>query len=97
MTTWTTKSGERMQITDMDNNHLINSIKYIKRNAAVYKDRLLDSLLELEYLLTGDQALYDIKKDTRYVHSLNNKEFIQEFTPINELIKEAHKRKLQID
>ena len=39
--TWITKEGEMIRIQDMDDKHLINAIKYLKRKAVIEASQLL--------------------------------------------------------
>lgn len=38
MAIWTTKEGKELEIKDMSNSHLINTIRYIKRRLDEYHD-----------------------------------------------------------
>jgi len=57
---WTTKSGTRINVDHMDENHLRNTLKMIIRNNVVKKD------VTSTFQLNGDIANYSIEQQIEH-------------------------------
>lgn len=44
VTTWTTREGEVLLIKDMEDSHILNTLRMLERNAPIKRDRLILSM-----------------------------------------------------
>lgn len=60
---WKTKSNEKIRICDMDNNYLLNSIKYIERQTKEFYHKTLSSAYSILNFVTGEMVMEDIENN----------------------------------
>ncbi len=89
---WTTKDGRNIKIVDMDNDHLINSIRLLRR--IVGKMRLNHELSVLSALkfVNGDMAQYAIESSLDLEMQISNEEWLDCYTAHGDLMKEVIRR-----
>jgi hypothetical protein len=71
----TTRSGERVLITDMSNSHLANTIRLLERNA------LQPDLCKVEILVPHDEDLYPVVESitpAEYLELANHQAYVDE-------------------
>ncbi len=86
---WTCKDGRKIRIKDMDDQHLLNTIRMLERNA----DKNLNSVFCAMSFVQGEMAQYFLEQE------LDNMIFDDNLVihPLYEdLMEEAVKRKLKI-
>ena len=84
---WTTATGEKIRIKDLEDDHLMNIIQMLERMSR----QMLYSMYDFEAFISGEQALIDIDNQIRYAE----KEGPAYFYPIyDDLIEEAERREL---
>lgn len=89
---WTTKGGTVIKIIDMDDNHLINSIRFLKRTVGRMRlSRELAGYSALNFI-QGEMAEISIENDLLLDASLDDEEWLEQNTPYKELIEEAKRR-----
>lgn len=89
---WQTKDGIIVKITDMDDEHLVNSIRLLKR--VVRRMRFSRDLAGWSVLnfVQGEMAEYAIESDLELDARLGDEEWLGVHTPYEELIIEAKRR-----
>lgn len=89
---WQTKNGRIIKIVDMDDGHLINSIRLFKR--VVRKMRFSRDLAGLSMLniVRGEMAQYAIESDLELDARLSDDEWLKVHTAYEELVGEAKRR-----
>lgn len=89
---WQTKDGRVVKITDMDDEHLVNSIRLLKR--VVRKMRFSRDLAGWSALnfVQGEMAEYAIESYLELDARLSDEEWLGVHTPYEELIGEAKRR-----
>lgn len=91
---WTTKEGATLQITEMSDSHLINTIKFLIRGscAAMAKAKCFALTCPMPM---GEQACWDVEHGTDQTLDSD----IQDYFPkiLEHMIKEGQKRKLSLD
>lgn len=93
---WTTKTGDKIPVSKMDDSHLVNTIRFVRRN---YQAIMLHQAILCDSAYPDgepDGAAMAAESEARYAFSeaeeLND---IQVRVPIyKHLVKEANKRKL---
>ncbi len=89
---WQTKDGRVLKITDMDDEHLVNSIRLLKRvvrGMRFSRDLAGWSVLNFVH---GEMAQYAIESDLELDARLNDEEWLERHTVYEELIGEAKRR-----
>lgn len=91
---WQTKDGRIIKIGDMDDDHLINSIRFLKK--VVGRMRFARDLRAFSALnfVQGEMASYAIESDIMLDAGLNNEEWLEIHTAYKDLIEEAKRRDL---
>lgn len=89
---WQTKDGRIVKITDMGDEHLINSVRLLKR--VVGKMRFSRDLAGLSVLnfVQGEMAEYAIESDLQLDAGLSDEEWLERHTAYEELVGEAKRR-----
>jgi hypothetical protein len=92
---WTMRDGTHILMTDMTDNHLINSFYLLLRNGDIWKEE--DSL---NCMVGGgsDMADYYAGLDSRHISEMETIQYLREKSPLFlELEKEIRKRKIKLD
>lgn len=89
---WTTKDGRKIKITDMSDNHLINSIRLLRR--VVGKMRLSHEFSGFSMLnfVNGEMAEIAIETALQQEIGMDDEEWLKHHTPYEELVDEAIRR-----
>lgn len=89
---WQTKDGRVVKIADMDDEHLVNSIRLLKR--VVRKMRFSRDLAGWHVLnfAQGEMAEYAIESDLELDARLSDEEWLERHTAYEELFGEAKRR-----
>lgn len=90
---WKTKDGEIIKIKDMADSHLINSIKFIERNAERYVNGMKDFYLSCPPP-NGEMANDCFETKFVEVMNLEPEDLCNENTKYRAMVKEAKSRKL---
>lgn len=91
---WITKDGRRIKITDMANDHLVNSISMLKRS--IRQMRLGHELSGWSALnfFNGEMAQYAVETALLQEEQMDNEEWLECYTLYGELMKEVIKRNI---
>lgn len=89
---WTTKDGRVIKITDMEDDHLINTIRLLKRR--VKHMRLGHELHGLSVLnfVQGEMATFAIEQSLEQEAAMSDDIWLDHYTPYDELLEEAKRR-----
>lgn len=90
---WKTKDGEIIKIKDMADSHLINSIKFIERNAERYVNGMKDFYLSCP-LPNGEMANDYFEQEFDEVMELETNDLLQKSAKYKAMVKEAKSRKI---
>lgn len=92
---WKTKEGKVMDVKEMDDNHLINSIRLVKRSVAKYRDAAVSSALDMAGMVSGDMASDMADRAFDRAVDLTDQEILKSMGYFG-LLYEARKRKLNV-
>jgi hypothetical protein len=89
---WQTKDGRIIKIIDMDDEHLVNAIRLLKRT--VRRMRFSHDLAGWSALnfVNGEMAEYAIEGDLQLDAGLSDEEWLERHTTYEELFGEAKRR-----
>ncbi len=89
---WQTKDGRILKITDMEDEHIVSTIRLLKR--VVREMRFSRDLAGLSVLnfVQGEMAQYAIESDLELDARLNDEEWLERHTAYRELVGEAKRR-----
>ena len=90
---WKTKEGKIMNIKDMDNSHLLNSIAYLKRRVPRYYGSLVATAIHMGEHTSGDMACDIADRAIEDVASIDENDILKDWGYFG-LLKEAKKRNL---
>lgn len=94
---WTTQDGRALLPEQFDDGHLINTIRFIERNAFEWRQEEVADCLGVECALQGEMASYYAARDTLAVLNMTVGEWLNDSRPIYyELCREAARRGLAI-
>ncbi len=91
---WITKDGRKIKTSDMTDNHLINSIKMLKRSVGKLRIHHEFSGWSALNFFNGEMAQSAIETALIQEGQMEDEEWLEYFTPYGELMKEAIKRKI---
>lgn len=93
-TIWETKDGKRIKIKDMEDSHLVNTIKFLRRVAEHEIKSNQKAFLGFGYP-QGEMAQDAYDQEERYWNEITEDELIGEHFPcFDNMIEEGKKRKL---
>jgi hypothetical protein len=95
--TWTTRDGRVIKIKDMSDGHLVNTIKYLERNAPQIRSRLYRGLCSFASRLIGEMAMVQVDKVLEVFEETDAIDIMKEYTPYDTLVWHAKRRKLPIN
>jgi hypothetical protein len=93
--TWKTHDGTVMAIRDMTDDHLVNAIRMLRRNAAGRLSQALKAAWAFYMTLQGDVAQYTMEREIDHMEELTPTEFLEEHTPYRTLMNHARQRGLR--
>jgi hypothetical protein len=94
---WITREGEPVPIKLLEDDHLVNIIKGLRRNVAQYRESIIHSGYQILGGVQGEMAVLSIESDLMQLESISDDEFLAEYMPCyKNLVKEAKERKLVI-
>ena len=86
---WTTRDGRKIRICDMTDEHLLNTIRLLRRA----KEKVVSEGYKTLCFLRGEQAVFDLECEL-YQLEVGD---IDVFHPLGEvLLQEAHRRGLRV-
>lgn len=96
--TWKTKDGRTIRIRDMDNQHLANTIRLLRRRAERQRPQVELDLSSFAASCRGDGATDAAESEERMVSNMDLEEFCgYVFNDVwHELIEEATRRELKV-
>ncbi len=95
---WTMADGQQIPIRDMTDNHLINAIRYFRRNAPSAMRKAENDGMAVASCVSGEMAEYSIESDLHELREMDPEDFIEQTVPNwGSLLKEAEKRKIASD
>lgn len=92
-TTWKTREGAVMRISDMSDSHLLNTIKYLERNADAMRVNLAYEMFSYS-CSAPDGAAMCAESGSDELLEMSNEEFLNDNPKYKGLVREAKKRKL---
>jgi hypothetical protein len=94
---WTTREGRKVRLCDMGDQHLLNTIAMLRRQAErVLWDRLKKGW-RFAATLRGDMAIDCAERELERIEEMDAEELLYEETPIYErLLLEAERRNIQV-
>lgn len=94
---WKQADGKIIAIDQMDDRHLLNSIRMLERNAPVYKERLLSQGYQALSFVQGEQTEWDIEHDIGRLEEQDPAEFLHDTFPVYEnMLALAKERKIKL-
>lgn len=91
---WNTKNGKIVRIVDMDNDHLINTIKFIQRISEFKLSEMQKGLFKYGRP-NGEQAEVDLEQAENQVMSMTWEDMLDDYPAYPKMVKEADKRGLE--
>lgn len=77
-TIWITKTGARVKIREMSDQHLANTINFLRRNAHAAQFAAIDSGYACLCSLNGEMAQYYCEQDINRIESMSTEDFLEE-------------------
>ena len=93
---WTTKTGHRLRICDMDDSHLLNSIRLLRRTAKLHMEREIAAAYAVGSTLNGEMAQFYCDLDINRMENTSVDEFLDATPAYARLVAEAERRGLEI-
>lgn len=90
---WKTKDGKIIKIKDMEDNHLINCIKFIEKNAEQYVNGMKNFYMSCPSP-NGEMANDCFEQEFDEVMELDVDDLLEKNSKYKLMVKEAKKRKL---
>ncbi len=93
---WKTKDGKRIEVSKMDDEHLVNTIRMLYRGGRRIRSGMDNALCHAECALRGEMALQSVEDESNRISRMSDDELVEEQHPIVlEMIIEAEKRSLK--
>lgn len=89
---WRTKDGRVINIPDMDDNHLINSIRFLRRTVRGMRLNHELSGFSMLNFVNGEMAELSIEQSLMQEAAMSDDEWLEHHTPYDDLIEEAKRR-----
>lgn len=90
---WKTKDGDVLNIKEMSDNHLINTIKFIKRNTDNYVEKMQTFYLTCTEP-NGQMAQDCFDREFEEVMDLDSEELLENNSAYKTMLKELNRRNL---
>lgn len=96
-TIWVTKEGERIPVKKMDDRHLLNTIRFLRRNALMLHAQQIKDAYEFSNTIFSEEAFDCHERYIRILESMTEEEFLEDICiTYNALVAEAKKRRLEV-
>ena len=93
--TWIKRDGTIIEISEMEDTHLVNSIRMMQRMAPVVHQRAVSLCYAAISTLQGEMASFYATRDTEIIESMSPKDFlIERYPKYGNLVREAKRRGL---
>ena len=93
---WTKRDGSKIRICDMDDSHIVNTIKMLQRNAKIDRDLELEAACTVEGTLNGEMAQWACECDiNRMLDDLEGEQFLHPL--FDDLVLDAERRGLKVE
>ncbi|MEK6884630.1 MAG: hypothetical protein AABY22_33665 [Nanoarchaeota archaeon] len=97
-TIWVTKTGDKIRVKDMENSHLVNVIKYLRKTAQKHFNSELKAAYCVSSMLNGEMAQLFCEQDIERMEDIDIDEELSLEIPCYDLmLNEVFKRGLKID
>lgn len=98
---WKTREGFELEISDIEDSHLVNIIRYLRRNCESLRIRFENKVLETFPTYRGEMAQYYAENNffstMDFIRTSNDDDFLSGVIPqYDSLVKEAIERKLEV-
>lgn len=96
MAKWTTRDGQTLDIRDMADSHLINTIRYLRRNAEALRE--LTSIAAADFAATtrGEMAEYYAWQAADELLECSDQDYLDSREDYREMLDEAKWRGLKV-
>lgn len=92
---WTTKDGTQIRVRKMTDSHLVNAIRFLRRNAEVAQQHDISNAESLASMLSGEIASDDCDAFVDHLKNQHPAEWLDEHVPqYSTMLREARRRKL---
>jgi len=93
--TWITKEGREIKVADMDDSHLINTIRMLRRKAGRMKLAAELECISAESMFNGDMAKLSIEQEGARISGMSDEDFLMEhIPPYRRMLREVRIRNL---
>ena len=98
-TTWVTRDGQRVPVSDMTDAHLVNTIRYLRRSANASITDEIQSGYSLLGTLQGEMAIDCVERDLQFLEETADADaYLEDNCPTwPALLVEAEKRGLKVE
>lgn len=94
---WKAKDGKVIRIIDMDDPHLINTIRMLRRGADIIRLKMAIEFDNARSFLQGEMALQSIDDEDFRIGGMSDDELLTEYyPPYSTMLSEALKRGLEV-
>jgi len=96
-TVWVTKDGQRIPVRDMEDDHVVNTIRLLRRSAAGARLKELDDAFSCLTFLNGDMAQMAVEQEIAGMMCQDDENWLKDHVPTyRALISEAARRGLAV-
>ena len=92
--TWKTKDGRVLKVADMEDSHLINTIKYMQRRAEHIQWKDVLQMSRFADTLNGEMAVDCAEQSIVELGDMHPEDYLETLPDYQALVKEATRRKL---
>ena len=92
---WKTRDGREIEISKMSDGHLLNTIKFLERNAEKYRMAMAYQTDVYSTMTNGEMASLCLEQDAFQMYEMSGDDWLETYCPeYNEMIDEQLKRGL---
>lgn len=92
---WTTKDGQRLHVSEMTDSHLLNTIRFIGRNAFAFQMRDAFELWNGAESTNGEMASYSLEQEGERIAEMSDWEYLEHHEVYQAMLREAKRRGLE--
>jgi hypothetical protein len=92
---WTTREGKRIRISEMTDQHLLNTISFLRRKAYEQYPELLSQAESMAAVMNGEQALIDISNAIFELEEGGWEALLDVVPQYDAMLESLHARKLE--